>query len=100
MSNPDHLRLVSAPAQKLAWFGRFQSRDDAAYLARADVEHSDDAGAARRSIPLACEPAHILRSDFLPGFDFSLSAALRRTAASGVSWKTSRSVSRMSTATM
>src|SRR5262245_23190685 len=98
MADADHLRLVSSAAQKLAWFSRLQSRDNAADLARADIEHRDDAGTARRSIPLATEPTHILRSGFLPAFDCSVSAALRRTAASGVNWKTNRSAKRMSTA--
>ena len=95
--------LMGAAAQQLAFADRLQPGDHAAHLARADVEHGDDAGAARRAVLLGAEPAHI----FFPGFDLvfmpSCARSSRRcgaTAASGVSCTTSRSANRMSTAAM
>jgi hypothetical protein len=61
VADADHLSLVGASAQQLAGLGRLHPRNHAADLARADVEHGHDAGAAGGPIAFA-EPAHILRS--------------------------------------
>ena len=103
VADADDLRLVRAATQQLAFADRLQPRDHAAHLARADVEYGDNAGAARRTVLLGAEPAHT----FFPGFDLaftafmrSLIAAVRATAASGVSCTTRRPANRMSTAAM
>ena len=103
VADADDLRLVGAAAQQLAFADRLQPGDHAAHLARTDVEYGDDAGAARRTVLLGAEPAHT----FFPGFDLvftafmrSLIAAVRATAASGVSCTTRRPANRMSTAAM
>ena len=64
VADADDLRLVGAAAQQLTLVGRLELGDDAAHLARPDVEHGDDAGTARRRAALVAEPAHIFFSRF------------------------------------
>ncbi len=51
VADADHLDLVGARAQDLAFLARLQPRDHAANLARADVEHRDDAGCGGTNCP-------------------------------------------------
>ena len=82
---------------------RLQLGDHAADLARADIEHRDDAGAARRGVLLTAKPAHIVLPRLLLG---GLGLLVER-GCRGASTRfrrqlrsTSRSSSRRSTAAM
>ena len=100
VADADHLRPGgcgrAAAGRRSA---RLQPRDHAADLARADVEHGDDAGAARRADRFCRRASSYLRLRLCFGFALFLERGFAlQLAASGVSWTTRRSARRMSTA--
>src|SRR5690606_30367720 len=62
VADADDLDLVGAPRKPLAFLAGLQATDDTAHLGRANVEHGDDTGAARRNIRFTAQPAHTRRS--------------------------------------
>src|SRR5690606_5621453 len=93
MTDSDHLDAMRAVAQGGRVVARQQLRDDAADLARAYAEHSDDARTQSCAVSSRPEPAHVLAP-----LRAASNAALRCSAASGVNRTVSRSSNRMSMA--